>query len=469
MARLTLLLALFAAFAVAAMAARFDFDERALLAELEGRPAARDSLLTLSDLSPESLQLLHSDGVEAAQSLLQVHHTVQAASENEGEADHAALLEVFAESGAQAQADLAEAKLNAHQAAEFAEGLEQFAHADAEQLAEAESDAVLLETEADAEAEAESGSEAYAEAETFADMEQSAEAEMETEAEAEAEMETEAEAEAYSALAISTDAEFLSSQGGQLDSERLSESEVLQQLASELPSMPGMMDAGEQLQADADFPEANAALVEMQSQASAAAAVSAQATAQAMVEGLLANQGRLGNYPGWTPTALLEMMAEKAEEPAAKKDEPAPAAAAAAADAEGKQPAAAAAAPAPFAEGQFNPVKMNLPPSSDNVHHIRIGSKTGLSKIATKAKLGVSKVNVHVYGAPDVDHDKQRALQSMVRRLANDQSDSYKKINALIRKLKLCQVGGKAQACLPKITEKIEDWKAEWLAEAKRA
>jgi hypothetical protein len=160
--------------------------------------------------------------------------------------------------------------------------------------------------------------------------------------------------------------------------------------------------------------------------------VSSQSTMTATVG--LDNPTERGNYPGWQ--SMIEEQAEAL-------------------------PAAAPVVPEPsFKMVQPKPAhKLKLPKEGENVKHVTLGQRKA-SAVLRHAKTGIKKVHVHVYGKADADVDRERRLQMMVRRLANKQSESYKKINALIKKLKSCADSDKD--CLKNYTEKLEDWKAEW-------
>jgi len=139
-----------------------------------------------------------------------------------------------------------------------------------------------------------------------------------------------------------------------------------------------------------------------------------------------------GNYPGWS--SLLELHAEEAD---------------------AQLPAAA---PAP----SVSPVALNVPPPSPNVQHIHMAEHE-TRKTLPAAKTGIRKVHVHVYGKTDIDVDRARRLKNMVKRLSDNRTESYDRINRLLKRLKRCGAKKKSKKCLRKITSKLEDWKADFL------
>lgn len=258
---------------------------------------------------------------------------------------------------------------------------------------------------------------------------------METESEAEAETESESEAEADS------------------ESESDSETEIAETTESSAAGAEDM-EIAETIDAPAGGDMQTAEIADF-SALEVGSGVSAEAAAQAELSN---TEGTLGNYPGWS-MALLEEGAVPAVAAAAVpqvvRAPPVPAHVAA---------LAAAQIPATAVSRLSTVAKVfSAPSKSPYVRHVRLGEgeKRKIIGGAAADGSGLRRIEVHMYGKPKEELLESARLKAQVKRLAANQSKSYEKINALLARLKRCGAGGRANKCLPAIMAKVEDWKAD--------
>ena len=269
-------------------------------------------------------------------------------------------------------------------------------------------------------------------------IEMNSEGETETDAAADMEHSSAADVDFESQLDAEADAQIQASHVLEGDQQLDAGSEV--DVASEVDSYAD---------ADVDAPEPGMEfMVEQEPQSFMEMGAGAASTAS------LNNPTERGNYPGWSAmiesssTSFMRDMVDPktiaAGQPVSKEAKKS--------DSTPKLRAFRAARPT---------YKLNVPEEGPNVKHIHLGEKDS-AKTLRNSGVGIKKIHVHVYGRPNPEVDKERRLQRMVTRLATNQQESYKKINAILGQLKSCAKSNK-KACLQKLTEEMADLKAEHL------